>query len=79
MMVASIETEPEFKVTGTEPLFEVKSLPSSSDKTRYYDVSADGQQFLMVEEIKEGSAANRLIVEFNWFEELKRRMTTGND
>jgi hypothetical protein len=34
-----------------------------------YDVSADGQQFLMV---KGQAGASRLNVVLNWFEELKR-------
>jgi hypothetical protein len=45
-----------------------------------YDVSADGQRFLM---IKETSAANerapsaRIILVQNWFEELKRLVPTN--
>jgi len=69
MMVASIETEPEFKVTSTEVLFEGDY---SFDSRRNYDVSSDGQRFLMVKESKEQLATNQLIVVQNWFEELKR-------
>jgi serine/threonine-protein kinase len=41
---------------------------------RTYDVSADGQRFLMVKEAEasETSAAARIVIVQNWFEELKR-------
>lgn len=43
-----------------------------------YDVSADGQRFLMVKENsnRESSTAQINIVQ-NWFEELKRRVPPG--
>ena len=41
-----------------------------------YDVSSDGQQFLMVMSGQE-PAPSQLSVVFNWFEELKRLVPTG--
>ncbi len=47
---------------------------------RKYDISPDGQQFLMVKEARQRddtSALTQLIVVLNWFEELKRRVPGG--
>lgn len=43
---------------------------------RSYDVSADGQRFLMIKNAETGPSASaaRIIVVQNWFEELKRRV-----
>ena len=40
--------------------------------SRNYDVSADGQRFLMVKQPANQAAAPQIIVVQNWFEELKR-------
>jgi hypothetical protein len=43
-----------------------------------YDVSPDGQRFLMLKPIEqEQSAPTQINVVLNWFEELKRRVPTG--
>ena len=42
-----------------------------------YDVSADGQRFLMTKQTGEASSATQMNVVLNWFEELKRRVPTG--
>jgi Tol biopolymer transport system component len=54
-------------------LFEQRYSFGSSVSVANYDVSPDGQRFVMV---KEDSSANRLNVVLNWFEELKRRVPT---
>ena len=41
-----------------------------------YDVSADGQRFLMVKETEQATAATQINVVLNWFEELKRLVPT---
>ncbi|MHC4327374.1 MAG: protein kinase domain-containing protein [Planctomycetota bacterium] len=74
MKAAIIETEPEFTVTDSEELFAGKHLAGWG---RSYDVSGDGQRFLMVKEGEEKRAATQLIVVLNWFEELKRLVPTG--
>ena len=40
--------------------------------TRTYDVSPDGQRFLMVKQLASQAAAPQIIVVQNWFEELRR-------
>jgi hypothetical protein len=42
---------------------------------RSYDVSADGQRFLM---LKENATPPSLIVVEHWFEELKARVPSGS-
>jgi serine/threonine-protein kinase len=76
MIAAKIETEPEFKVTGSEVLFEGKYLTGWS---RSYDVKGDGQRFLMVKESEEQPAATQLVVVLNWLDELERLVLTGKD
>lgn len=39
-----------------------------------YDVSSDGQRFLMVKEVEQSSAATQINVVLNWFTELKQRV-----
>jgi Tol biopolymer transport system component len=75
MMVTTIETEPEFRVAGSDVLFEGQYLTSGGGPN--YDVSPDGRQFLMVKESGEQAGTNQLIVVVNWFEELKRLVPTG--
>jgi Tol biopolymer transport system component len=67
MMAVSIETEPEFKVTQFEELFEGRYLTSIY---RNYDVAPDGR-FLMIQEPQEPTPLGINVV-LNWFEELKR-------
>jgi len=75
MIAATIETEPEFKVTGYEVLFEGQYFTGLN---RNYDVSPDGQRFLMIKESEEQPSAAQLIVVLNWFEELKRLVPSGS-
>jgi hypothetical protein len=43
-----------------------------------YDVSPDGQRFLMVKASEQEQASTQINVVLNWLEELKRRVPTGN-
>ena len=83
MMRVEINTEPEFRAGNPESIIEPGSyLVNRFDRS--YDISPDGQRFLM---FKEGAAISaddpfagltRLIVVQNWFEELKARVPTEN-
>ena len=42
-----------------------------------YDVSADGQRFLMMKASEQTEAATQINVVQNWFEELKREVPSG--
>ena len=59
-------------------LFEGAYL-STNNRGSFYDVSLDGQQFLMItfaESVIEGESPQIIIVE-NWFEELERLAPTA--
>ena len=75
MMVVPVSTEPTLRVSRSEVLFEGRY--EVGDGPPNYDVSADGQRFLMISEPEDGDAEAApthptLIVVENWFEELKR-------
>jgi len=75
MMAASIETKPEFLASRPTELFEgsYRGLNSQPRGYQYYDISPDGQRFLMV---KLGQERAQINVVLNWFEELKRLVPT---
>ena len=52
-------------------LFEQRYAFGSAQTIANYDVSPDGQRFVMV---KDDSASGRLSIVLNWFEELKERV-----
>ena len=72
MMVVDVETEPAFSAGRPRLLFDeaYEMDPTASERYANYDVSLDGEQFLMVR--RSGSQTAALIVVHNWFEELKR-------
>jgi serine/threonine-protein kinase len=67
MMVVGIKTEPNFTAGSPEVLFTGRY--TTSVLVTNYDISPDGQRFLM---IKEGEGSAQINVVLNWFEELKR-------
>ncbi len=77
MMAVEIATQSGF-AAGTPRLlfegpYEQPPVPTSN-----YDVSPDGQSFLMLKASEQAQAApTQINVVLNWFEELKRRVPTG--
>jgi hypothetical protein len=58
-------------------LFEGPCLPSPLAPPNY-DVSRDGQRFLMLKSAEqEQGAPTQISIVLNWFEELKRRVPVG--
>jgi eukaryotic-like serine/threonine-protein kinase len=77
MMAVEIATQPGFAAGKPRMLFEGRyeaaPVPISN-----YDVSPDGQRFLMLKPTEQAQAApTQINVVLNWFEELKRRVPTG--
>ena len=72
MMVVPIEIEPTFRAGKAQPLFDAGRFPPGADFFTNYDVSPDGQRFLMIEGEGDSGPA-RLQLVLNWAEELKRR------
>ncbi len=69
LMVAAVETTPDFRVRSRQALFEglyVQWFWHSN-----YDVHPDGERFVMIKPAEEESS--RLVVVLNWSEELRRR------
>ena len=75
MMVADITTEPTFTHGTPQLLFEGEYV--SYGPRALYDVTSDGQRFLMIEESEEELTVTQLNVVLNWFEELKRLVPVG--
>jgi eukaryotic-like serine/threonine-protein kinase len=77
MMAVDIATEPSFAAGTPQMLFEgryeLAPFPIAN-----YDVSTDGERFLMLKPSESPEAApTQINVVLNWFEELKRRVPTG--
>jgi Tol biopolymer transport system component len=77
MMAVEIATQPSFAVGKPRMLFEgpYQASPATGPN---YDVSPDGQRFLMLKPSEAREAApTQINVVLNWFEELKRRVPAG--
>jgi len=75
MMVVGIKTEPTFTAGSPAVLFTGRYTMGGTVVD--YDISPDGQRFLMMKEADEGEVPQAQInVVLNWFEELKRLVPT---
>jgi len=73
MMVAAVQTEPSFSAGKPKVLFEGSYVYAQyAPGKQYYDISLDGQQFVMIKEA--GQAQINVVL--NWFSELKRLVPT---
>ena len=79
MMAVDIATQPSFVAGKPRMLFQGQySSSSPPDTLPYYDVSSDGQRFLMLKPSEQaGTASTQINVVLNWFEELKQKVPTG--
>ncbi|MBI4264991.1 MAG: PD40 domain-containing protein [Acidobacteria bacterium] len=80
MMVVSVGTAPVFRASTPRMLWEAPysdgvasscGMPGVSSSN--YDVTADGQRFLMVRDEDQETGGKRIVVVLNWAEELRRR------
>jgi hypothetical protein len=77
MMAVEITTQGGFAVGKPRMLFEGKYVRSEAHMP-HYDVSSDGQHFLMLKPVEQQQAAlTQINVVLNWTEELKRLVPTG--
>ena len=76
MMAVDITTEPSFSAGKPRMLFEGPYVPTPVTLPNY-DVSLDGQRFLMLKAVEPSDAPTQINVVLNWFEELKRRVPAG--
>ncbi len=77
MMAVNITTEPTFGAGIPRLLFE-GSYQRSAGGPAFYDVTPDGQRFVMVQLGGQDSEVSQIYVIQNWFEELKRLVPTDN-
>ena len=69
-----IQTTPTFSAGTATTLFETRYVSGVSGATgRAYDVSPDGQRFLMIKEAA-AAQARTMVVVLNWLEELKAKL-----
>jgi Tol biopolymer transport system component len=74
MMAAEVNTRGSFSAGKPKILFAGQYQPSQNPvPNANYDVSTDGQRFLMIKPGGQDQAATQINVVPNWFEELKRR------
>jgi predicted Ser/Thr protein kinase len=77
MMAVEITTHPSFGAGSPRKLFQGPYLPTPLSNPNY-DVSADGQRFLMLKPVdQEQNAPTQINVVLNWFEELKQKVPVG--
>ena len=77
MMAVDIATQPAFTAGKPRMLFEGPYVPTPVTIPNY-DVSPDGQRFLMLKPSEQAQAApTQINVVLNWFEELKQKVPTG--
>ena len=74
MMAVEIATQPTFRAGQPRLLFQgqYRGFPSETN----YDVTSDGQRFLMIKDSAQATSVTQINVVLNWFEELKRRVPT---
>ena len=77
MMAAAVETKPTFAAAKPNLLFEGHYETGLYPSLANYDVSPDGQRFLMIKSSEQETAATQINVVLNWLEDLKRRVPTG--
>jgi hypothetical protein len=72
-----IFTQPSFSAGKPRMLFEGQYEPTPATFPNY-DVSPDGQRFLMLKPVEQAQAApTQINVVLNWFEELKQKVPMG--
>jgi len=77
MMAATIETKPVFAAAKPKLLFEGHYLAGTYVLMQNYDVSSDGQRFLMVKASEQETAPTQLNLILNWSDELRKRVPAG--
>ena len=75
----SVQTTPAFSAGNPTRVFETRYLSTSGVGGRTFDVSRDGQKFLMIKDNASGGQNTQpasIVVVLNWFEELRQRVAT---
>jgi serine/threonine protein kinase/Tol biopolymer transport system component len=79
MMAVDVTTQPAFSAGKPRMLFEGRYQPATPSYPQY-DVSADGQRFLMLKPVEqEQTAPAQISVVLNWIADMKHRMPAGTN
>ncbi len=70
LMRVPVTADAEFRIGGAAPLFSHPGLISSWPQQEY-DVSPDGQRFVLVKDLRESSPSIEVVQ--NWFAEFRHR------
>jgi Tol biopolymer transport system component len=76
LMAVDITAQPSFSVGKAKMLFGGPYVPDALTFP-YYDVSPDGQRFLMIKPSEQTRSLTQIVVVQNWFEELKQKVPVG--
>jgi len=77
VMSVAVDTRTEFTYATPRKVFEGHYyFGAGGVAARTYDVSRDGQRFLMIKPVPEAEESERIIIVQNWLEELKRLVPT---
>ena len=74
MMAVDITTEPSFSAGTPKMLFEVDFEEYGGVGRAEFDVTPDGQRFLMIKAVEPEQPVTKINVVLNWFEELQQRV-----
>jgi serine/threonine-protein kinase len=76
MMMVAVSLEPEFNASTPRALFEGEYIDIGAPSFVHpnYDVTPDGQRFVMLKPYEAPSAPSQLIVALEWFDDLGRRV-----
>lgn len=76
LMAVSVSTKGEFRPGIPKSLFTVSSVALgmlAGFGNRYYDVSPDGQRFVVVRDVGEATQQTTIAIVQNWYAEIKDR------
>jgi serine/threonine-protein kinase len=74
VMVAEIDPGPPFAVVERRPMFSVPEGYYFANNSRSYEMTADGERFLMARVVDTDDNISRLLIVQNWFTELEGRL-----
>ncbi|MEO8479473.1 MAG: protein kinase [Gemmatimonadota bacterium] len=72
LIAAQVTTAPTFALLGQQPLFDAAGFVMQSVSRRNYDVTGDGQRFLMIRRAGNARGSQVVVVE-NWFAEIGKK------
>jgi len=70
VIAVPIQADPSFRVGNPEVMFEGGYVLEQGGPN--YDVSPDGERFLMIKDVEDTSTSAQIVIVENWFEEISR-------